>query len=147
MKSKDILFKPKTGPDVPELGSFESDPVWDLLDSGTTTSPASNFTQNVVRAARLQKQPSFRDRLACLLDRRAILLGSAAAALGLFALTQFSGLQAPPTSPSLGMTPVLKGPAPAPTPHLNEALAGELLVAASVDPELLSDQEVIALLF
>ena len=122
---------------------LENDAVWNLLDHGSTSGPSPAFVQNTLRRARLEsvdlpwwKKLSARRIWALSLTSA----GSIAAAVALIVSLQHN----PAPAPQVVVKP---DPAPAPLTELENALASELLTDAAEDPSLLSDQEIVALLY
>ena len=122
---------------------LDGDTVWNLIDQSSTLEPSGSFTQDTLRRARLEEseKTSWWQKIfspAGLVS----LSGTAIAALALMV-----ALKADPT-------PVTPSPVtnnePAPTEEwseLEDQLASALLVTASEDPSLFSDEELVALLF
>jgi len=119
---------------------LENDPVWELVDQASTASPSPTFVQDTLRRARLEGQtttPWWRK----VLSPKPLMVSAAAACAAIAVLVS---LDPDPVSESLTADSAV------PTTEyvaLEDALANELLVAAAEDPSLISDGELLTLLF
>lgn len=122
---------------------LDQDPVWNLLDEAPVQEPSPRFAQDLVRQARLEGQGSTPWWKTLFSPKP--LIGVATAACACVALV----LSFPGES-TADPEPIAAAP-PAQTDDWEEnfadALASELLTSAAEDPSLLSDSEIIALLY
>lgn len=138
-------MKPKhPNHDLPDFDrELENDAVWNLLEDPTPGKPSPRFVQDTLRRARLDAEASKAPWWKSLLAPKP-LLGAAGAALA--ALAIFVSL------PSDQVAPQNPDVAEVTTPaedwiELEDAVASELLSDAAEDPTLLSDGEIVALLY
>ncbi|MFT6178906.1 MAG: hypothetical protein ACJAQT_001373 [Akkermansiaceae bacterium] len=138
-------MKPKhPNHNLPDFDSeLENDAVWNLLEDSSPANPSPRFVQDTLRRVRLDAAPSKSPWWKSLLAPMP-LLGTAGTALA--ALAIFVSL------PSNSVAPQNTDIAEITTPaenwiELEDAVAGELLSGAAEDPSLLSDEEIVALLF
>lgn len=121
---------------------IENDVVWNLLDDATAANPPPHFVQDTLRRVRLegaeQKSPWWKALFA-----PKPLMGVAGAALA--AITIVISLPSDPT-PS-GEKIVEKPEVTVDFDQLEDTFATELLSGAAEDPTLLSDEEIVALLY
>jgi len=121
---------------------LDNDPVWDLLDDAPAQDPTPRFAQDLVRRARLEGQATS-SWWNSLFSPKA-LIGMATAACACVAIV----LSLPSETPS---DPAPVADLPERTDDWEEnfadALANELLTSAAEDPSLLSDAEILALLY
>lgn len=124
---------------------LEQDALWELLDHSSQSHPSPTFVQDTVRIARLEADCSqnttswwrtfFSPKL---------LVGSTVLACGAVALMISLGPSAPSASPQLTTD---ANPTSQEWTELEDTLASELLAGATEDPSLLSDEEIVALIF
>ena len=130
--------------DLPDFDrELENDAVWNLLENTTPSAPSPRFVQDTLRRVRLNTKTPTAPWWRALLAPKP-LLGVTGAALA--ALAIFLSLPADP------ITPQDANLADSSTPtegwnELEDAVASELLSDAAEDPTLLSDAEIVALLF
>ena len=134
---------PRQPQNLPDFDAdLDQDPVWDLLDDAPPQEPGPRFAQDLVRRARLEGQGGKAWSKALFSPKP--LIGMATAACACAAI-----LASFPTETS-DPAPVVVSPQP-PTDDWEEnfadILANELLTSAADDPTLLSDSEIIALLY
>ena len=122
---------------------LDGDAVWNLIDQSSSLEPSGSFTQDTLRRSRLEEtgKSSWWQKILTPIGLVSI-SGTAVAAIALMV-----ALKADPTpvTPSL-----IVDHKPAPTEEwseLEDQLASALLVTASEDPSLFSDEELVALLF
>jgi len=122
---------------------LDGDAVWNLIDQSSSLEPSGSFTQDTLRRSRLEEtgKSSWWQKILTPIGLVSI-SGTAVAAIALMV-----ALKADPTpvTPSL-----IADHKPAPTEEwseLEDQLASALLVTASEDPSLFSDEELVALLF
>lgn len=122
---------------------LDGDAVWNLIDQSSSLEPSGSFTQDTLRRTRLEEtgKSSWWQKILTPIGLVSI-SGTAVAAIALMV-----ALKADPTpvTPSL-----IVDHKPAPTEEwseLEDQLASALLVTASEDPSLFSDEELVALLF
>jgi len=118
--------------------SLEDDQLWDVLGKTSSTEAPSNFVQNTVRAARLSNEEPKRTKIFSWLTKPAFTLGglTAVVAITLFFLNQQSGDETF-TDLSSGSNESVE----------SDWLQQDMLTAAVEDPELFSDEEIVALVF
>ncbi|MGJ8696009.1 MAG: hypothetical protein ACSHYF_06810 [Verrucomicrobiaceae bacterium] len=124
---------------------IDQDSVWNLLENSTPAEPSGTFVQDTLRRARLESQE--KESWWKKLTSPFALAGLSATTVAAIALVVT--LNSEPTNPT---PPVAIEDTPAPETtvewtELEDALAGELLATVSEEPSLLSDQELVALLF
>ena len=136
----------KTPSQTQSLPDFDADldrdPVWNLLDDASLQEPGPRFAQDLVRRARLEGQggnPWWKA-----LSSPKPLIGMATAACACAAIIVSLPNETSDPAPVVVNPPVL-------TDDWEESfaddLANELLTSAADDPTLLSDSEIIALLY
>ena len=132
--------------DLPDLdgdGDLENDALWSLLNEATPAEASPRFAQDTLRRLRLeeaQAQPSWWKSL---LSPKPLL---GAASIALAALAIFLSLPSDPVAQQ--EADIAQAPLPAEDwNELEHAVASELLSFAAEDPTLLSDEEIVALLF
>ncbi len=134
---------PQQPQDLPDFDvDLEQDPVWNLLADAPTQEPSPRFTQDLVRRARLEGQDTSPWWKSLFTPKPLIGMATAACACVAIVLSLPSET---PTDP----TPVVTVQEQADDWEENfaDALANELLTSAAEDPTLLSDSEIIALLY
>ena len=124
----------------PEL---EDDSVWSMLDQASPPELSSRFTADTLRRCRLEADSPKSSWWHKLLSPKP-LIGAAVAALALVA-TVISLPKDP--APAQAKTAPISAPEPADRDQIEDTLAEELLTAAAEDPSLLSDEEIVSLLF
>ncbi len=137
-------MKPKhPNQNLPDFDAdLESDSVWNLLEDATPTDSSPRFVQDTLRRVRLDSEPEKSPWWKLLLAPKP-LLGVAGAALAAVAI--FISLPSDAPTPA---DPVVENPEPAEDWNtLEDTFANELLSGAAEDPTLLSDEEIVALLF
>ena len=117
--------------------AWEKDPVWDLLRQSPRVEVRSSFTDDVVRAARLEPKPQTWWQRFALPITVGGLSTAATAAIAIMLLVQQPEVQTPivevtPTAPSLEA--------------LDEVLRTEALLVAADHPADFSDAELVALI-
>ena len=126
---------------------LENDAVWSLLEQGTQAEPSPQFTQNTLRAARLQNEKTTTSWWQKIFTPKPII------ALGVTGLAAFvitlslpnqtdtpNDLSSPSNPPSIAEVSE-------DWDDLEDALASELLSDAAENPSLLTDQQIVALLY
>ena len=118
---------------------WEKDPVWDLLRQTPSVEPRPSFTDDVVRAARLEPaaQPWWK-RFALPLAVGGLTTAATAAAIAILMTVQQPAIEAPIVEVSPPEASSLEA--------LDEALRTEALVAAADYPADFSDAELVALI-
>jgi len=120
---------------------LENDSVWNLLEEATPADSSPRFAQDTLRRIRLESEPA-RSWWKSLLAPKP-LLGAAGAALA--ALAIFISLPSDAPTPD---APVADKDEPTEDWNsLEDTFANELLSGAAEDPTLLSDEEIVALLY
>ena len=122
---------------------LDGDAVWNLIDQSSSLEPSGSFTQDTLRRSRLEEtgKSSWWQKILTPIGLVSI-SGTAVAAIALMV-----ALKADPTPVT---PPPIADHKPAPTEEwseLEDQLASALLVTASEDPSLFSDEELVALLF
>ncbi len=121
---------------------LENDSVWNLLEDATPTDSSPRFVQDTLRRVRLESEPEKSPWWKLLLAPKP-LLGVAGAALAAVAII----ISLPSDTPTPA-DPLVVQPEPAEDWNtLEDTFANELLSGAAEDPTLLSDEEIVALLF
>ncbi|MEM9080851.1 MAG: hypothetical protein AAGC74_09195 [Verrucomicrobiota bacterium] len=121
---------------------LENDAVWDLLDQAPPPDAGPMFSRNLMREIRLA-EPEPRSLLGFLSWPRAAF----AAAFALLGIAFLLNLSDPVADNNAGFA-TNTDPAPTSEPDaLSNYLQEELLLAAADDPGLLSDEDLVALLF
>ncbi len=123
-----------------EFQDVENDALWNLLDHGSQPAASPTFLQNTLREARIQGQNKTAWWKQNIIPK--FLVGSAVATCAIVVAFNFMSPQTI-SAPGLAQQP----PAKETENPLEEALAHELLAAASTDPDLLTDGEILELLF
>lgn len=127
---------------------LENDAVWSLLEQGTQAEPSPQFTQNTLRAARLQSEKTTTSWWQKIFTPQPII---ALGVTGLAALAITLSLPNPTDTTSDDPTSPSNLPTTAEVSEnwddLEDALASELLSDAAENPSLLTDQQIIALLY
>lgn len=118
--------------------SLEKDPVWDLLRQSPSVEPRSSFTDNVVRAARLEPQPQPWWKRFALPMAVGGLTTAASAAIAILLLVQQPGDELPVVDN--------KAPEASSLEAMDEILRTEALVVAAENPADFSDAELVALI-
>ena len=121
---------------------LENDPVWNLLNNAEAINPSPSFVQDTLRRVRLevaeQKSPWWRALFA-----PKPLMGVAGAALAAIAI-----VISLPSSPAPSDEKIVDKPEVTDDfDQLEDTFATELLSGAAEDPTLLSDEEIVALLY
>ncbi|MEP4076881.1 hypothetical protein [Haloferula sp.] len=118
---------------------WEKDPVWDLLRQSPAVEPRSSFTDDVVRAARLEpvSQPWWK-RFALPLTVGGLTTAATAAAIAFLMTVQEPAANPPVVEATPQETQSLEA--------LDEALRTEALVAAADYPADFSDAELVSLI-
>ncbi len=121
---------------------LENDAVWNLLDDATAANPSPRFVQDTLRRVRLevveQKSPWWKALFA-----PKPLIGVAGAALAAIAIViSLPSSPAPSDEKIVDNTEVTDD-----FDQLEDTFATELLSGAAEDPTLLSDEEIVALLY
>jgi len=130
--------------DLPDFDhELENDEVWNLLEDARSSSPSPRFVQDTLRRVRLDSEGSNTPWWQSLFAVKP-LLGISGAALA--ALAIFLSLPAEPTLPA-DNEPSNSIASTEDWNELENAVASELLSDAAEDPTLLSDAEIVALLF
>jgi len=121
---------------------LENDAVWNLLDDATPTDPSPRFVQDTLRRVRLgeteRKSPWWKT-----LFSPKPLMGAAGAALAAIAIVISLPSEPAPTGGTVAKTPEVTED----FDQLEDTFATELLSGAAEDPTLLSDAEIVALLY
>ena len=135
------LMKNHLPPDFDD--ELDGDAVWNLIDQSSSLEPSGSFTQDTLRRSRLEEtgKSSWWQKIFTPIGLVSI-SGTAVAAIALMV-----ALKADPTPVT---PPPIADHKPAPTEEwseLEDQLASALLVTASEDPSLFSDEELVALLF
>ncbi|MDA8975099.1 hypothetical protein N9F50_00775 [Akkermansiaceae bacterium] len=121
---------------------LDNDTVWNLLEKSSPTEASPTFLQDTLRRTRLEASvptPWWKS-----LFSPKLLLGTSAAALAAIALVFSLNSPTPEVVPSVTID------TDSPTEEWNDledALASELLVSVTEVPSLLSDEEIVALIF
>ena len=135
----------RTEENLPDLDvTLEKDALWELLQNAPPPPAPPHFVQNTLRRLRADSDRPESTWWHSLL-RPKPLLGTATLALAALAL-----LLSLPTQPKLTPDTPLTSHPPDPSPgweELEEAIASELLTHAAADPQLLTDSELLAILF
>lgn len=121
---------------------LDNDTVWNLLEKSSPSEASPTFLQDTLRRTRLEASVST-PWWSSLFSPK-LLLGTSAAALAAIALV-FSL-----NSPTLEVVPSVASDSQSPAEEWNDledALASELLVSVTEVPSLLSDEEIVALIF
>ena len=121
---------------------LDQDPVWNLLDGAPLQEPGPRFAQDLVRRARLEGQGGNSWWKALLSPKP--LVGMAAAACACAAIIVSLPNDNSDPAPVTVNPPVLNDDW---EENFADELANELLTSAADDPTLLSDSEIIALLY
>lgn len=119
---------------------LDGDTVWDLLENSPTSEAPATFVQDTLRRARLEAD-SAKPWWQALLSPK-LILGTTVAACAAFTLVISLDDPAPQAEPSLADDPTAEE-----WNELEDAVANELLVGVTEDPSLLSDEEIVALIF
>lgn len=122
---------------------LDKDTVWNLLEKASPSEASPTFVQDTLRRTRLEASAESSPWWKTLFSPK-LLMGTSAAALAAIALV-FSL-----NSPTVEVAPSVVIDPDSPTEEWNEledALASELLVSVTEDPSLLSDEEIVALIF
>ena len=134
---------PRQPQNLPDFDAdLDQDSVWNLLDDAPMQEPGPSFAQDLVRRARLEGQGS-KPWWKALFSPKP-LIGMATAACACVAIV-ISLSSEPASEPA----PIANVPEPTDDweENFGDALANELLTSAAEDPSLLSDSEIIALLY
>ena len=139
-------MKPESSKKTNSLPDFDSglenDAVWNLLDEASPTEASPRFTADTLRRVRLEASspaPWWKR----LLSPKPLIASAATTAAALAFVATF------PEQPSPA-APQVQAPTPAPVENwqnLEDNLAHELLSGVAEDPTLLSDEEIVALLY
>jgi len=121
---------------------LDRDPVWNLLDDAPLQEPGPRFAQDLVRRARLEGQDGNPWWKAFLSPKT--LVGMAATACACAAIIASLPNETADPAPVAVNPPVLTDDW---EENFADDLANELLTSAADDPTLLSDSEIIALLY
>lgn len=143
MNPKDPVSPQNLGDFDPEL---EDEAVWKSLDHGSIPQISPRFTSDTLRRLRLENEALSTPWWQKLFSPKAVLATSATA---LAALAIMLSLPDEP-SPAPARTAESEPTNPAPVEdwdNFEDSLARELLSGAAEDPTLLSDEEIVALLF
>lgn len=135
------------------LDQLDDDPLWDLLDQGSVAAPSPQFASSVLNKVR-SLEPSVSDAtepskvVTGKFGSRWAFASVAGAAACLLAVLTLPGVF-PSNQPEAisNATDLVERPLPAPPQIEDQALAVELLVSLTYDPELLTNREVVSLLF
>ncbi len=122
---------------------IENDALWNLLADASPSEASPRFVQDTLRRVRLEENPTKISWWKKLLAPKP-LLGTAGAAIAAIAI--FISLPSDPISPS-GKEVTNTATPTEDWNELEDAIASELLSNAAEDPSLLSDSEIVALLF
>lgn len=134
---------PRQTQNLPDFDTdLDQDPVWDLLDGAPLQEPGPRFAQDLVRRARLEGQGGNPWWNALLSPKP--LVGMAAAACACAAIIVSLTNDTSDPAPVAVNPPVLNDDW---EENFADDLANELLTSAADDPTLLSDSEIIALLY
>lgn len=117
--------------------SLEDDQLWDVLGNASSAAPSETFVQNTVRAARLSedRKPS----VLSLLAKPVFAAGGLIALIAIIATIHF-------TSQPGNSGNTIANPDDAPAQEA-DWLEQDLLSVAAEDPELFSDEEIVAMVF
>ena len=121
---------------------LDQDPVWNLLEDAPLQEPGPRFAQDLVRRARLEGQGSNPWWKALLSPKP--LVGMAAASCACAAIIVSLPNETSDPTPVAVNSPALTDDW---EENFADELANELLTSAADDPSLLSDSEIIALLY
>lgn len=120
---------------------LENDSLWNLLDEASPADSSPRFVQDTLRRARLENVPASPWWKSLFAPKP--LIGVAGAALAAVAI--IASLPSDPPAPTM---PVVTNDEPVEDWNtLEDTFANELLTGAAEDPTLLSDEEIVALLF
>lgn len=135
-------FPRSTPPD--HDSDLDDDAVWSLLDKGSPFETSPTFLQDTLRRARLEggELPWWKKFTAGRIWAASFATAGSAAALIVLILS----LNSEPTAP-VDLVKNTTFPPSQWSEELDDALASELLSDAAEDPSLLSDQELVALLY
>ena len=127
----------------PEQNDWENDPVWTLVDDAKAPEAGPMFARNVMREIRLSEQertPWWKS----LLSPKPLVAGAlaAAAAVAVIASLDFG----PAEGPGVAETPSAPE-APPVVQEVDDLLNEELLMTASEDPSVFSDEALVAMLY
>jgi hypothetical protein len=121
---------------------LEDDVVWNLLDDVTATDPPPRFVQETLRRIRLEED-NRKSRWWTVLFAPKPLIGIAGAALATIVIAISLPSGPSPSHRLIAETPQVTED----FDQLEDTFATELLSGAAEDPTLLSDEEIVALLY
>lgn len=121
---------------------LEDDVVWNLLDDASSTNPPPRFVEETLRRLRLEEDKR-KSRWWKLIFVPKPLIGAAGAALAAVAIVISLPSDPSPSNKTISETPQINED----FDQLEDSFATELLSGAAEDPTLLSDEEIIALLY
>ncbi|MEN8737943.1 MAG: hypothetical protein ABF332_08640 [Akkermansiaceae bacterium] len=119
---------------------LDGDAVWDLLANSPTSAPSPTFVQDTLRRTRLEADLS-KPWWQALLSPK-LILGSTIATCAAVALMISLNGTTPQEPPAIADETAIEE-----WNELEDAVANELLVGVTKDPSLLSDEEIVALIF
>ena len=121
---------------------LEDDVVWNLLDDATPTELSPRFVNETLRRIRLEEDIQ-KSRWWKVVFAPKPLIGAAGAALATIAIVISLPSDPSPSNRTISETPQINED----FDQLEDSFATELLSGAAEDPTLLSDEEIIALLY
>lgn len=121
---------------------LEDDVVWNLLDDATPTELPPGFVNETLRRIRLEEDIQ-KSRWWKVVFAPKPLIGAAGAALATIAIVISLPSDPAPSNRTISETPQINED----FDQLEDSFATELLSGAAEDPTLLSDEEIIALLY
>ena len=124
---------------------IEGDALWRLLDESSPLSPSPRFHQDTLRRVRLDQAEQKPSWWQSLLSPKP-LMGLAGAALAAVAIViAFPADSGPVSDPIADKDPTIEEAME--LQAMEDSLATELLSAAAEDPSLLSDEEIVSLIY
>ena len=131
-----------TNPPTDFDADLEDDVVWNLLDDATPTELPPRFVNETLRRIRLEEDIQ-KSRWWKVVFAPKPLIGAAGAALATIAIVISLPSDPSPSNRTISETPQINED----FDQLEDSFATELLSGAAEDPTLLSDEEIVALLY